>query len=173
VNGQKVDLVITYKYNSGNDTREKIGGFLKENAQKVGIKIELVVKEWTVFLEENKHHDFDMYCGGWVSDPISDDPKQIWHTQSYNGGSNYVGFGDDKTDATIDSLRGELEPARIAALYKEFQQEVNADVPYIFLYSPNNRLAISKRFVDAKGYVARPGYDDRSFGLGKVLATNK
>ena len=71
----------------------KIKVFQKENAQKVGINIELLVREWTVFIEECKQHNVELYCAGWAQDPISDDPKQIWHTTSYNGGSNYVGFG--------------------------------------------------------------------------------
>ena len=167
IDGQKVQLSISYKYNSGNDTREKIGLFLKDNAQKAGIKIEMIVKEWTVFLNETKHHDFELYCGGWVSDPISDDPKQIWHTESYNNGSNYVGFGDQETDATIDSLRTSLDPAKIDHFYHQFQQQVNQRVPYIFLYSPNNRLAIAKRFTNGKGYVARPGYSDHELSIGK------
>lgn len=167
VNGQKLSLELTFKYNSGNDTREKIGVFLQENAKKVGIKVNLLMREWTVFLEETKQHNFDLYCGGWVSDPISDDPKQIWHTQSYSGGSNYVGFGDAKSDATIDSMRNELDPAKIDQYYHDFQREVNEQVPYIFLYVANNRLAIAKRFEGAKAYASRPGYTDRELALGK------
>jgi peptide/nickel transport system substrate-binding protein len=158
INGQKQKLSFTIKYNSGNDTREKICLLMSENCKRAGIEITPTVKEWTVFLEETKVHNFDLYVGGWVAEAIGDDPKQIWHTASYNGGSNYVGFGNEKTDALIESLRAELDDNKRAAYFMEFQQIVHDEIPYIFLYSPKNRLAIHSRF-EAEAYSARPGFN--------------
>jgi len=163
INGKKTPLKLVFKYNSGNDTREKIGLFLKENARKVGADLEIIAKEWTVFLDETKNHDFDLYCGGWIQDPLEDDPKQIWHTDGYNGGSNYVGFGNEQTDELIESLRAEMDGAKRHELYLELQREIHEQAPYIFLYTPTARLVISKRFDNVHPYVARPGYTEREF----------
>lgn len=165
VDGEIQRLSFTIKYNSGNDKRENISMFLKENAKKIGIEIEPVVREWTVYLDECTNHDFDLFVLGWVQEAIIDDPKQLFHTEAYNGGSNYTGFGDAYSDKLIDDLRRELdEPKRIEML-KELQALVHDEVTYIFLYAPDNLMAIHKRFKSAKTYVARPGYDEREMKL--------
>lgn len=167
VDGEIQKLSFTIKFNSGNDKRENISMFLKENAKKIGINVEPVAREWTVYLDECTNHDFDMFVLGWVQEAIIDDPKQLFHTEAYNGGSNYTGFGDAYSDKLIEGLRRELdEPKRIEML-KELQALVQDEATYIFLYAPDNLMAIHKRFQSAKTYVARPGYDEREMNLVK------
>jgi peptide/nickel transport system substrate-binding protein len=165
VEGKKLKLEIQYKYNSGNDTRKNIGLIYKENLKKIGIDLNIVVKEWTVYLDDLKKHDFEIYCGAWVGDPNVEDPKQIWHSESTQGGSNYVSYGDPVSDKMIMDIRAELDEKKRDALYLQFQEKVHNEIPYIFLYAPLERIAISKRFKDAKAFSARPGYD---LGLWKV-----
>lgn len=163
--GKKTKLEIQYKYNAGNDTRKNIGLIYKENLKKIGIDLNIVVKEWTVFLDDLKKHDFEIYCGAWVGDPNVEDPKQIWHSESAQGGSNYVSYGDPESDKMIMDIRAELDEKKRDAIYLKFQEKVHNEVPYIFLFSPLERIAISKRFKNANAYSDRPGYD---LGLWKV-----
>lgn len=165
IRGVKTPLKLSIKYNSGNDTREKICLFLKDNAKAIGIDIQIEVREWTVYLEECTKHEFDMFVLGWVQEAILDDPKQLFHTESYNGGSNYSGFGNAQSDMLIDNLRAELNKEKRIQYYHELQALIQDEVPYIFLYSPDNILAINKRFGNAQPFVARPGYEERSFRL--------
>lgn len=167
INGKKLNLEIQYKYNSGNDTRKNIGLIYKENLKKIGVELNIVAKEWTVFLEDTKKHDFEIYCGAWVGDPNVEDPKQIWHTESATGGSNYVSYGDAISDKMIDDIRSELNEAKRDALYLQFQEKVHKDIPYIFLFAPLERIAISKKYDQntAKPYTVRPGFD---LGLWKM-----
>jgi peptide/nickel transport system substrate-binding protein len=159
--GKKTALELQYKYNSGNDTRKNIGLIYKENLKKIGVDLNIVAKEWTVFLEDTKKHDFEIYCGAWVGDPNVEDPKQIWHTESATGGSNYVSYGDAISDKMIDAIRTELDENKRDAMYLAFQEKVHSDIPYIFLFAPLERIAISKKYnkESAKTYSVRPGYD--------------
>lgn len=167
INGKKMPLELTYKYNSGNDTRKNIGLIYKENLKKVGVELNIVAKEWTVFLEDTKKHDFEIYCGAWVGDPNVEDPKQIWHSESSAGGSNYVSYGDATSDKMIDDIRSELNETKRDAMYLKFQEKVHNEIPYIFLFAPLERIAIAKKFDpnSAKTYSVRPGYD---LGLWKM-----
>lgn len=165
VDGRNIPLKLTIKYNSGNDSREKVCLFLKENAKKVGIDIEIIVKEWSVYLDECTNHDFDMYVLGWVQEAILDDPKQLFHTDAYNGGSNYPGFGDAYTDVLIDNLRKEMDKEKRTAMFKELQTIIHEEVPYILLYTPDNLVFINKRYGNAQAYIARPGYEERELIL--------
>ncbi|MCU0327703.1 MAG: ABC transporter substrate-binding protein [Chitinophagales bacterium] len=157
--GKLTKLSLDYKYNSGNETRKNIGLIYKENLKKVGIELNLSVKEWVKFLDELKAHEFDIYCGSWVGDPNVEDPTQIWHTSSAKGGSNYVSYGDATSDKLIEEIRGELDEDKRKSLYMAFQQKVNEDIPYLFIYAPLERLAFHKRFTNAKAFTERPGYD--------------
>lgn len=165
INGEKVPLELEFKYNAGNDVRKNIGLLFKEDAKKIGIAINIVAKEWSVYLDELDHHDFEISCAAWVSGPSMGDPKQIWHTESsVIGGSNYVSFGNAESDALIDSLRMEYDENKRIEMSKKLQQIIHDQAPYVFLFTPTERIAIQNRF-EAKTYSVRPGYDIGEFRL--------
>ncbi len=170
IDGEKTDLAIRFTINAGNDSREATAIFFQEECRKIGIKVDVVPEDWSIYIENQKNHDFEMYYGGWVSTPIPNDHKQIYHTESYNGGSNYTGFGNDYTDALIDSIRVALDEDKRAKFNHEFQQILHDECSYIFLYAPNERIAIHKRF-DAITSAMRPGYWPASFKLSSAGAT--
>jgi len=158
IDGEKVKFEMSYLYNQGNDTRKAVGLLFQEEARKIGITVNVISQDWSIFLESTKQHDFDMYYGSWVSSPTPDDPKQIYHTSSYNGGSNYTGFGNDETDALIDSIRVELDEDKRAKLYHRFQEILHDECSYIFLYHPLEKIAIHKRFSNSDPSAMRPGF---------------
>lgn len=165
IDGTRTPLKLTIKFNAGNSQREKVCLFLKENAKKVGIAIEIIVREWSVYLDECTNHEFDMYVLGWVQEAVLDDPKQLFHTDAYNGGSNYPGFGNAYSDVLIDNLRKEMDDEKRYGYFRELQAIVHDEVPYILLYIPDNLIAVNKRFGNAKAYLARPGYEERELIL--------
>lgn len=61
----------------------------------------------------------------------------------------------------IDAIRTELDETKRDAMYLDFQEKVHSDIPYIFLFAPLERIAISKKYnkESAKTYSVRPGYD--------------
>lgn len=167
VNGQKVQMSLIFTYNSGNDERKSTALLLQEDARKVGINIDVVAQDWSVYLENLKNHKFDIFFGAWVQAPVPNDHKQIYHSESYNDGSNYTGFGSAASDALIDSIRVELNDEKRAMMNKRFQVMLYDEVPYIYLYAPTERIAIHKRFTNAEPSVMRPGYWEAGFALIK------
>jgi peptide/nickel transport system substrate-binding protein len=167
VNGQKVQMNLEFTYNSGNDERKSTALLLQEDARKVGININVVAQDWSVYLENLKNHKFDVFFGAWVQAPVPNDHKQIFHSESYNDGSNYTGFGSAASDALIDSIRVELDDAKRAAMNKRFQVMLHDESPYIFMYAPTERIAIHKRFTNADPSMMRPGYWEAGFALVK------
>lgn len=176
IDGEKIDMVLEYKYNSGNDRRKNTGILLKENAKKAGIEINVVTKEWTVFLDDTKKRDFEIYCMGWVQSPTPDDLKQIWHTESDNpDGDNRVGFGNEESDRVIEEIRHTLDPEAQKKLYYRIQELIYEEQPYVFLVSPQNKILIHSRFDNAESSINRPGYDEKAFIArpAKAVATAK
>ncbi|HLP20216.1 MAG TPA: ABC transporter substrate-binding protein [Chitinophagales bacterium] len=167
LNGKQTEFNITFTYNAGNDSRRDAALIFKEACRQVGINVDVVPQEWSIYIENQKKHDFEMFYGAWIGSPTPDDPKQIWHTESINGGSNYVYFGNAETDKLIDDIRGELNDDIRNDLYRKFQVKVHDDVPYIFIWSPKERMAISKRFTNTETFIVRPGFNEAAFKLAQ------
>lgn len=165
INGQPTEFNITFTYNAGNDSRRDAALIFKEACRQVGINVDVVPQEWSIYIENQTKHDFEMFYGAWIGSPNPDDPKQIWHTESINGGSNYVYFGNSETDKLIEDIRGELDDEKRNDLYRKFQVKVHDAVPYIFIWSPKERIAISKRFTNTETFIVRPGFNEASFKL--------
>ncbi len=158
IDGERVDFTIDFIYPNSAKTSEQGVLMYQEFCKKVGIKLNALPVEFSVMLDKTKQHKFEMYFGIWSSSPLESDPKQIWHSASYNGGSNYVGFGNPKSDDLIEKLRAELDENKRAVYYKELQQIIDDEVPYIFLAATKNRVAIHKKFLNAKATGINPGF---------------
>ncbi len=156
-NGKLMDFEFVISFNNGNDRRKTSCLIFQEGCRKVGINVSIEALEWSNILEANKKHNFEAYVAGWISSPLESDPKQIWHTESYNDGSNYVGFGNAQSDALIEKIRRELDPNLRNEYFKELQAMIRAEMPYIFLLSQKERVAIHKKYENAEASGMRPG----------------
>ncbi len=161
INGKKTDFKIEFNYNQGNDTRKNVGLILKESARQAGIEIDVIPMEWSVMSERLKANQVKMWYGAWVFDPRPSAPKQIWHTTSYGGGSNYTGFGTAETDNLIDQIEKEIDPAARKKLYHKWQEILHDEAAYIFLFTADNLMLVHNRF-DKSSVVEsarNPGYN--------------
>lgn len=166
INGKKTALEIEYKY-AKSETAKNTALIIKDDMDKVGIKFNIVEKEWTVYVQELDKFDFDMYNIGFTISPRVSDPKQQWHTSSaVPGGSNNVGWGNAKTDKMIETLISDLNPENRNKIYMDLQQMIHDDVPVIFLFSPKNRMAVNKNFSIEKIMIS-PGFLYNEFKLVK------
>jgi len=165
IDGELVEFEADFVYPNVAKTSEKAVLMFQEAARQIGIKVNAVPLEFTVMIEKTKSHDFDMYYGIWSASPLESDPKQIWHTDSYNGGSNYVGFGTSESDQLIDDLRKELDEIKRAEIYKELQELIDKDAPYVFMSATQNRVAVHNKFGDIKDTGINPGYFTPGLGV--------
>lgn len=167
IDGEKTAFSIRIDFNNGNLRRQKTGELFKEAAKKVGIEVEIIPLEWATYLDKHNKHDFELYVAGWVASPMESDPKQIWHTESYEGGSNYTGFGTPKTDSLIEKLRITPEYEKRLPMYHQLQKAIDEERPYIFLLSKKNTVLISKKFTNAYGTGLRSGVFPQHLKLAK------
>jgi len=168
INGQKTKFTIDYTFNTGNDIRQNAGMIFKEAARQVGIEVNVVGQEWALYIKNQQDHKFEMFYGSWIKTPANKDPKQIWHTESYNGGSNYTGFGTPESDKLIEEIRTTLDMNKYNELMKKLQAIQHDEASYIFLYAPKERIAIHKRFENTYTTIMRPGFNDASFKVAAL-----
>lgn len=167
IDGQKTPFKLVYNYNSGNSVRETVGLLMQQWYKAVGIEVSIVPLDWALYLDELKKQKVQIWYGSWIQDPRDYDPRQIWHTESRNGGSNYTGFGNAQSDQLIEDICKEIDPAKRSVLYKKWQQMLHDEVPNIFLYTSDFRNVIHQRFENINAGSRYPGYWEAGFKVKK------
>lgn len=157
MDGKKTDFELTYTYNT-NPLREMIGLLMQRAFYQAGINLTLNSLEWSLYLDELKKHNCQLWYASWNKTPGVDDNKQTFHTGSANGGSNYGSFGNAKTDKLLDNIRVEMDFTKRKALYYQWQLIEHEQIPYIFLYVQKYRNCIHNRFENIhEGSAGYPG----------------
>jgi peptide/nickel transport system substrate-binding protein len=168
VRGKKETMKIDFKYTNGQLIRKSIGQLLKDEAERVGIEITLTPVDFPTLLSDADKRNFDMLALAWVKTPGLDDMKQVWHTDSdVEGGSNRIGFGNSESDKIIDEIRITLDPEARKKLYHRIQEIIYEEQPCVFLFVPQELIAIHNRFEGTETSPMRPGYREASFKLRK------
>ena len=78
------------------------------------------------------------------------------------GEGNFSFYTNAKADALIEAINEEKDNEKRKVLYKEIQQLFHETLPYIFLYSPTERIVISNRWKGSTNQ-KRPGYQANTF----------
>ena len=167
VDGELVELDIEYLYNPGSQFGQALAEITKDAASRVGVNITLVARDMKTLLGQDvASRNYQMYGGGAGGYHMPDDLMALWHTSgNVPRGQNRWQFGDEESDALIEEINQTLDEEKRNELYREFQEIVYDEQPMIFLFAPQERMAISKRFKDANAYEVLPNYNVREWKL--------
>ncbi|MCX6761444.1 MAG: peptide ABC transporter substrate-binding protein [Candidatus Moranbacteria bacterium] len=127
------------------DEFSKSAEVLKAQWKKVGVKVNinsLSVSD----IQQNyiRPREYEALLFGQVmgADP---DLYSFWHSaQKKDPGLNLALFGDSATDKLIEDARVEFDQNKRADLYAQFQQKLVAEIPAIFLCSPEYIYPVNK-----------------------------
>lgn len=159
IDGQKVPFRFEIKFNSGNETRKSVALTVQDELKKHGLDASVRQLDWTIYLDEVRNHRFDAIILGWGMSAIEPDDYQVWHSsQAANKGSNHISYKNTRVDALLEEYRRTFDPQKRIELYREFQQILNQEQPYTFLFIQKSILAVERRFQNIKLYPggARP-----------------
>jgi ABC-type transport system substrate-binding protein len=134
VGGKKTPLSLTI-LEPGEDQMKYITVF-KEEARKIGVDLQIKAVEWNSFIKLIDERKFDAVRLAWGAGSVDIDQKQIWHTDSQKGGSNFIGYSNKMVDQLIDQARVEYDKPKRIALNHRIAELIAADAPYLFLFSP-------------------------------------
>jgi peptide/nickel transport system substrate-binding protein len=130
--------------------RVAICTLLKENLDRIGVRMNVRPTESTVLQQLTQDRKFQAYHGGWGTGTDPDTTENIWAT---GAGRNYVGYSNPEVDRLFDEGRRALDRAARAAKYARIQEILQDDQPYTWLYWRNSFYGFSK---DLRGYVFSP-----------------
>lgn len=155
--GNQVPFKFEIKFNSGNDIRKSVALTLQDELKKHGIEVTVRQLDWTIYLDDVRNHKFDAMILGWAMPITEPDGYQVWHSsQAQNKGSNAISFKNERVDQLLEENRRTFDPQKRIELYREFQQILNVEQPYTFLFIRKSVLAVDKRFHNVTLYPGGP-----------------
>ncbi len=147
------ELEVRYLYWTGTDERRRLGELFKANLAEIGVKVNLVPREWV----QLKAEAFDpgrrpeiVHYETWPSIP---DPLDIYPKLFVNGGSlDCSSYSNPKVDEIVVQLRSTGDQKKRTQLSKDAQRIIYNDVPAIFLWTATYLDAVRDR---VKGYALK------------------
>lgn len=145
-NGKKLELTILEP-----GQYEKYLTIFKEDAKKAGVNIIVKKIEWNSFLKLVMDEKKFQMCRLCWSASIDWDPKQIWHSSSINGGSNFISYSNKEVDKLIDKARFIFDRAERIKVLSKVEKKIIEDVPYLFMmYKENTLYGVTDRIKKEK-----------------------
>ena len=157
-NGKKFSFMLMT--NQGNKERESIATIIQSQLKKLGIKVELRVLAWPVFINEyvNKKK-FDAVVLGWSLTPDPDCYDIFHSSKTKEGEYNFVSYSNPDVDRLLIEGRETFDQNKRKELYARIHKLIAEDQPYAFLYVPDALVAIDKRIHGIKPAPIGIGYN--------------
>jgi peptide/nickel transport system substrate-binding protein len=139
----EIDIIT----NQGNKARELSAQIIQEQLKQIGLKINIRILEWSTFINQYiGEKKFDAIILGWNT-AVDPDQYSLWHSQQTQKGQyNFMSYKNDKVDKLLIKARETFDKQERIKMYYEIQDIMREDPPCIFLYYPENMVAIHKRF---------------------------
>lgn len=138
IENKKVTKELSFSVSTSNaPDLVRAADIIKQNWAELGAKVEVLVFEISD-LNQNviRPRRYDALLFGEIvgRDP---DPFAFWHSsQRLDPGLNIALYANRKADQLLEEARGIFSPEEREKRYEDFQKEVIADTPAVFLYSP-------------------------------------
>jgi ABC-type transport system substrate-binding protein len=169
--------------NNGNPTRKNIMTIVQNSWKKLGIKCNIQLFEWAVFLKDFVNaQKFDALVLGW-SMGVDPDLYQIWHSsQTAPHKLNFVGYESAEVDRLILRIRKEYDKTKQVEMTRKLHGIIARDQPYNFLFVRKATQLLDKKIVivepkvdgteqHVKIYPTRDGNIRHYFNKWRKLAT--
>jgi peptide/nickel transport system substrate-binding protein len=162
INGKIADLSIVL-YFSG-ELGQNISLLIKEEAKKAGMNIEIIKKDIAQLRKENlETGKYSAALQSASADLSLDDLELRFHSKNAELGEGNLGFYiNPKLDTLIEAINDSQNDADRNKMYMEAQAIIHEDLPYIFLYSPKERIITTKNWKTSSN-AKRPGYQANTF----------
>lgn len=124
-------------YVSEDQTDQDIATIVQAQLKEVGITVEVTPFEWGVYLDTLRGDAHDMFVLGWVPS-IPDAHYYLYspfHTANMGQGPNFGYYTNTAIDALIDQGKSEVDDAKRGEIYKNVQDAIIADIPWIYTYN--------------------------------------
>lgn len=113
-----------------NQFAELLAGMYEET---LGVRLQVEQVDWTTYLRELNVRKYQMFTLAWAAD--YPDPENFLETQFHSHSElNSTGYGNPEVDDLLEQARVEMDSDRRLQLYRQAEQTIVDDVPWIPLF---------------------------------------
>lgn len=138
-----------------NPQRMQMAEIAQNQLAAIGINTEVKVMEWGAYLDGTANGEHDMFILGWVT--VTGDPDYglfpLFHSSTFGDAGNRTFYSNPKVDELLEKGRFSTDPAEREAAYKEVQQIVRDEAPWVFMIFNENASATG---ANVKGFKQHP-----------------
>lgn len=137
------DFTLIYGYNTGNAIRENVGTMLRDDLEKIGVKLDVQGVVWGQFLDGISTGQWDLFMVGWGPDYIDPDTYfyPLFHSSFIGSYGNGAGVNNTNVDAWLDAARTEVNQTKRAEYYLNTTDILVSEYVWAWLYIPDNTYA--------------------------------
>lgn len=136
-----VKFEIKFTASTPNPVNEAIIPIAQQNYAELGIKFEAEQMDFNAVREKVNSGNFQMFFMAWGLTPKVD-PSGVFGTE---GAQNKTFYSNAKVDELSAAGLKETDQAKRKEIYAELWQELNQDLPYIFLYQRRDMWTVNSR----------------------------
>lgn len=143
-------------YVTPRDKWRDIAAIVQSNLRDVGIEMQTEVREIQALqpLVTSPDRRFDAFMLTWIPDHTLDD-RAMWACDQLTHPVHFASYCNPAVDAVLDSLLQPTDRDTYAALVDRYNELLQADQPYTFLFHPSHlaaaRVALRGVEMDARG----------------------
>lgn len=146
---------LVFSVPTGNSVREQAAVIIQQNLQEIGIKTRIDSADFSTHLNRVRQGDYDL---GLVGSSGSPDPAECVVNFKPDGVNNFAHVSDSSIYDVGEQGQHVFSKEERKEYYDEYQVLLRDQVPFCFLYSPNNLFAYNKRLsgiTDSEDYSQR------------------
>ncbi len=157
----------TTLWTNENQQRMDIAEIVQDQLAEVGIVVTIEIVEWTKYLADTAAGEHDMFILGWTTVTADADYGlyALFHSSAKGTAGNRTFYGNDEVDRLLDLGRTTADQNARLAAYREAQEIIRDDAPWIFTWTGENLAGTHK---SVRGFVQHPAGHHRlatvSFG---------
>lgn len=140
---QNKEVRLDFLIQSGNKNSEDFGIFFKNNASKIGLRINLIPLEFATFISKIRNGDYAITRLGTNLGPMFDNYHALFHSSSI-GQSNYPRLENLEIDSLLEKIELETDKESKRLMIWKLQELVYNEFNYVFLYSPLVKVYYNK-----------------------------
>jgi len=139
-NGFEFNIVVASRYNF-----DKIAQVIQSQLSKIGVKVNIELVEWGIFISKWRESDFDSFVS--LNSGSIDPDVQFFRTFHSNGSTNVFLYNNSIVNKFLEGGRKEPNVVERIKIYNQLQKILVKEAPILFLYSPNVLYA-SQNYVE-------------------------
>jgi len=112
------------------------GEVIQSMAAEAGFDITVVAMEFGTVPATVNRGDFALTLGGWSG--LLDTDSNTWSFLHTGGALNMSRYSNPTVDTLLDQARASTDTAERRGLYGQVFEQVNQDLPLIYLWTPRN-----------------------------------